>query len=284
MKSIAITRILYHVIKEFINSDEYSKYLLLGVNEFFYEKDCTHKLNDIFTVYSIKFNFDISLLKSIIINYEDIYFILNNCIPDKCIYIECDIGFYSSLEIDYKINYYFNIVSHNVLSDNIAHIDSKVYLKTDLSGYKGEFTIPSYIDYYKYKECLDANIKNVHPVGYLQESLVLFDMNNLNGLIEVYNREPFLLDLGISSDFILELLLKSSDIDIVYKKLSKGLNMNNRKFNGQMTLSLVFLDNVCSLKEFVPILNSLNKYFDCIKCVLSVDIVYYCRNGQWYKR
>lgn len=188
---------------------------------------------------------------------------------------------YSKLEIDYKINYYFNIVSNNNVSDNIVHIDSKVYLNTDLSDYKGGFTVLSYIDYNKYKECLSANIQNMSPIGYLRENLILFDMNNLNGLIEVYNREPFLLDLDTSSDFILELLLESSDINRVYNELFKGLN--KRKVDVNRILSLVFLDKVCNLKKWTPMLNNLAEYFDGIRLVLSVDIVYYYINGQLYK-
>lgn len=280
MKSITITRILYNVIKDFVKSDEYSIFII-RVNEFFYEKYYTNEPNDILTIYSIKFNFDISLIKTIKINYDDIYFILNNCIIDKCVYIECDIGFYSNLEIDYKINYYFCIVSNNIVSDNIVHIDSKVYLKTDLSEYKGTFSISSYIDYNKYKECLEVNLKNMEPIGYLNENLILFDIDNLNGLIDVYNREPFLLDLDISSDFILELLLKSSDIDFVYQKLVKCLH--KRESNENRVLSLVFLDKVCNFKRFTPLLNDLDKYFYCIKLVLSVDIAYYYINGQWRK-
>lgn len=281
MKSIAITRVLHNILKDFVESDEYSKYLLLGVNEFLYEKDYTQELNDILTIYSIKLNLNISFLQSIDINYNNIYPILNNCIIDKCVYIECDMGFYSKLEIDYKINYYFNIVSNNNVSDNIAHIDSKVYLNTDLSDYKGGFTVPSYIDYNKYKECLSANIQNMSPIGYLRENLILFDMNNLNGLIEVYNREPFLLDLDTSSDFILELLLESSDINRVYNELFKGLN--KRKVDVNRILSLVFLDKVCNLKKWTSMLNNLAEYFDGIRLVLSVDIVYYYINGQLYK-
>lgn len=281
MKLIAITRILYDVIKDFVESDEYSKYLLLGVNEFFYEKYYTKELNESLIIYSIKFNFNISLIKSIKVNYDDIYFILNNCIVDKCIYIECDIGFYSNLEIDYKINYYFNIVSNNIVSDNIVHIDSKVNLNTDLNGYGGKFSIPSYMDYNKYKECLTANIENMSLIGYLPENLILFDMNNLNGLIGVYNREPFLLDLDISSNLILELLLKYSDIHIVYNELLKDLN--KRKLDINRVLSLVFLDKVYNFKNLALILNDLNEYFDAIRLVLSVDVVYYYINGQWYK-
>lgn len=281
MKSIAITRVLHNILKDFVESDEYSKYLLLGVNEFLYEKDYTQELNDILTIYSIKLNLNISFLQSIDINYNNIYPILNNCIIDKCVYIECDMGFYSKLEIDYKINYYFNIVSNNNVSDNIVHIDSKVYLNTDLSDYKGGFTVLSYIDYNKYKECLSANIQNMSPIGYLRENLILFDMNNLNGLIEVYNREPFLLDLDTSSDFILELLLESSDINRVYNELFKGLN--KRKVDVNRILSLVFLDKVCNLKKWTPMLNNLAEYFDGIRLVLSVDIVYYYINGQLYK-
>lgn len=87
MKSIAITRVLHNILKDFVESDEYSKYLLLGVNEFLYEKDYTQELNDILTIYSIKLNLNISFLQSIDINYNNIYPILNNCIIDKCVYI-----------------------------------------------------------------------------------------------------------------------------------------------------------------------------------------------------
>lgn len=286
----SLFRLIYYVLLDFLESENYARVICLGVTEINYEKDFTYlsSKQDSFIleqlgIYKLRvpFHLDIleeyrdSLLKDFNVTSNALYRIL----MQMPLYIECDINYFNTIDVDFNYkNHEIHIVSCNVKLEKDICISNNIYFDKPLSNENSfRFSLDemsNIIDYDIYNRWLEGNIRSMYLTGDLT---IEFSNSKIENLISVYNMEHCVFEYDTLNNLIFEILMSCDELELNIEKICSNLKDGECQFN---VLSLVFLDKPSKdvLQYLEDNIFRLKRYYSFIK--ITYGLKSYCHDFQ----